>query len=109
MRGKPLGSEPADWAEVSLEESGGFAGLRRGATLQRAQLPAGPAKRVASALQRLAGHPAPKAATYPDGQTLRVHVRTASGSWSAVFDTADLPKAAAVLLELAPLGPLPLP
>lgn len=98
-----------DWAELSLEESGGFAGLRRGATLQRQQLSPARAKRVGAALEALAGRPAVKAPAYPDGQTLRLHVRSVGGSWSASFDTADLPKAAADLLDLAPLGPLPPP
>ena len=112
MRGKASGSDKAaeaDWAELSLEESGGFAGLRRGATLQRGQVSPASAKQVAAALGALADLPASKAVTYPDGQTLHIRVRSVSGAWSAAFDTADLPKAAADLLELAPLGPLPPP
>jgi hypothetical protein len=124
MRGKASGSEDAsrrtaapaskaadraaDWAELSLEETGGFAGLRRGATLQRSALPPAAAKRVTAALAALASRPTARAPAYPDAQTLQLRVRGADGSWSAAFDTAELPKEIAALLKLAPLGPLPL-
>jgi hypothetical protein len=128
MRGKASGSEDAsrrtaapaskaadraadsaaDWAELSLEETGGFAGLRRGATLHRDALPPAAAKRVTAALAALASRPTARAPAYPDAQTLQLRVRGADGSWSAAFDTAELPKEIAALLKLAPLGPLPL-
>lgn len=109
MRGKVSGSERAEWVEISLEEFGGFAGLHRGTTLQRADLSPALARRVDAALARLAARKPGRQQqqAYPDGQTLVVRVRSTVRSWQVSFDTADLPPGATELLELAPLRPLP--
>ena len=98
-----------DWIELSLVESGGFAGLRRGATVLRAELSVVRARHVDRALDRLAKKRPRGAVAYPDAQTLTISVRRAAGSWAACFDTADLPDAASELLDVAPLRPLPAP
>lgn len=110
MRGKASGSERVGWVEFSLEESGGFAGLHRGTTLQRANLSPALARRIDQALARLAARKPTRQQQQatPDAQTLVLRVRATRGSWHASFDTADLPKPASDLLELAPLRPLPL-
>ena len=111
MRGEVSGFDRAEWLEMSLEESGGFAGLHRGATLWRANLSPALAQRVDRALVVLLAKtrpaPAQQQQDVPDAQTLSLRVRSASGSWQTSFDTADLPAAAYELLELAPLRPLP--
>ena len=113
MRGKASGSDRVDWLEVSLEESGGFAGLHRGATVRRAGLSAALLLRVDRALAQLAqlanARPVREQQQQhtADAQTLVVRVRSAGGSWQASFDTADLPDPAHDLLEIGPLRPLP--
>ncbi|MBC8056580.1 MAG: hypothetical protein H7Y61_08375 [Rhizobiales bacterium] len=112
MRGRTSGSEKAEWVEISLEESGGFAGLHRGATLQRANLSAALVQRIDEALARLATKKPTRQQqqqAYPDAQTLVLRVRDTGGSWQRSFDTAELPAAARELLDMAPLEPLPPP
>jgi hypothetical protein len=106
MRGKKSDSERcADWQSLSIEESGGFAGLRRAARLERAKVK-GVAKvtKIASLLgevQEHAGDHAPGSAM-PDGQTLTIQYQSSSATWQATFDTADLPQEVAELAKLFP-------
>jgi hypothetical protein len=115
MRGKKSGSEDcspcADWQSLSIEESGGFAGLRRAARLERSKVK-GAAKvtKIAALLgevQEHAGDAGPGSAM-PDGQTLTIQYQSSSTTWQATFDTADLPQEVAELAKLFPtLKPMP--
>ncbi len=99
----------ADWRALTLEETGGFAGLRRGCSLQRSGIDAATAERVAQLLVSL-GPPSPAPATraQPDAQCLRLEAMCGPSACAWVFDTADLPEAAGALLDLVPpLRPLP--
>jgi hypothetical protein len=98
----------ADWHALTLEETGGFAGLRRGCQLQRVHIDAATAARVAHLLDAL-GPPRPAAArALPDAQQLRLEAVCGPGVCAWVFDAADLPEAADALLDLVPpLKPLP--
>ena len=116
MPGKKSVSDPySSWQAVTLEESGGYTGLRRGCHLQRDSLCAADAQRVAALLSRLGPAPAMKAhsaAQFPDQQCLHVELACQPGSETQAwdFDRADLPEAADELLALAPpLKPLPPP
>lgn len=96
------------WQELTLEESGGFAGLRRGATLERTRVDANRAARVARLLRELPPTGVSRqAAAQPDFQTLRVELCTPGGKHQWCFDTADLPEPVSELVALVPLRPLP--
>jgi hypothetical protein len=109
MRGKKSGSEDcgpcADWQSLSIEESGGFAGLRRAARLERSKVrAAAKLTKITSLLEEVqqhAGDPAPGSAM-PDGQTLTIQYQSSSATWQATFDTADLPQEVAELAKLFP-------
>lgn len=109
MRGKQSGFELSGWGMVVLEESGGFAGLFRGARLVRSELDQSNVALVDGLLERLAREPHAAHRQYPDGQVLKIAVEGGAVSWTMHFDTSELPKAALKLLAMAPLKPLPLP
>lgn len=116
MRGKKSDSEDcspcADWQSLSIEESGGFAGLRRAATLERATVKgAATITRITSLLSQVQEHAGDRASApaMPDGQTLTIQYQSSSASWQATFDTADLPQEVVELAKLFPaLKPMPL-
>ncbi len=98
----------ADWRALSFEETGGFAGLRRGCEVQRERIDAATAVRVAQLLDALGPPHAGAARAMPDAQHLRLEAVCGPGVCAWVFDTADLPEAAGALLDLVPpLKPLP--
>jgi hypothetical protein len=116
MPGKKSVSDPySSWQEVTLEESGGYTGLRRACHLHRASLHAAEAARVAELLGSLGAPLSPRAqasTAQPDCQSLRVALSCAAGKGAAdwLFDTAERPEALDELLALAPpLRPLPPP
>ena len=117
MPGKKSVSDPySRWQEVTLEESGGYTGLRRACHLRRESLHAAQAARVAELLSALGAPLSPvrqaSAAGQPDCQSLRVALSCAAGEGAADwrFDTAELPDALDELLSLAPpLRPMPPP
>lgn len=92
----------ADWHALTLEESGGFAGLRRGCEVQRVNIDAATAARVAHLLDALGPPRAAAARSLPDAQHLRLEAVCGPGVCAWVFDTADLPDAAGKLLDLVP-------
>ncbi|MBT9455152.1 MAG: hypothetical protein IV097_00880 [Burkholderiaceae bacterium] len=100
-----MDSESVDWQQLRLTEQGGFAGLLRGAELRAADLDAKQASRIAQLLGQARGV-ARQAPGYPDGQTLSLEVQTASGPWTAQFDSADLPEAIDKLRDLLTLKPI---
>ena len=107
MPGKRSDSEPVEWQQLRLTEQGGFAGLLRAAELRASELDPLLVTRVAQLVGR-ARAGAGRAADYPDGQSLSLEVQTASGTWTAQFDTADLPAAIEdlkALLTLKPISP----
>lgn len=96
----------ASWTTLAVEEVGGFAGLRRGAKLARANSTPAEAERIADLLKHLnlevraaPGHSSPG---MPDGQVLVVRVKSKESDWEAELNTADLPESAAELLALLP-------
>lgn len=97
------------WRSLAVEESGGFAGLRRGAVMKRTAVDRPTAEHVATLLGSL-GPPADAAgAVQPDGQRLVLQAYC-EGDVCLVwgFDRADLPAAAEELLAMAPpFRPLP--
>lgn len=96
------------WQQLHVEETGGFAGLRRGCTVARGDLPAAQARRVASVLAGEGTRRGEPAAPMPDSQTLRLTLTLGGRSASWCFDTADLPDAVAELVgKLPPMKPLP--
>lgn len=112
MPGSKSASEPGAWVSLSLEESGGFAGLRRGTQLVRKELEPRLAARIDALLARVKpgtrSAAAPRSTHMPDAQTLSLEVLTAKGSWRAAFDTADLPEGVAALVGASPrMKPLP--
>lgn len=109
MRGKRSGYKPSGWGQVVLEESGGFAGLFRGARLVRFELDEASVALVDGLLEQLAKEPYPASRSYPDGQVLKIAVESGAKSWTIQFDTSELPKAVLKLLAMAPLKPLPHP
>ena len=116
MPGKKSVSDPySSWQEVTLEESGGYTGLRRACHLRRASLHSAQAARVAQLLEALGAPHSPVkrvSAAQPDSQCLRVALSCAAGEGAAdwLFDTAERPEALDELLSLAPpLRPLPPP
>lgn len=105
-------SPPLDWSRLSLTEEGGFAALRRGVSLSAGDLPDALARRIGAWLAKLAeelgGQPP---AAYPDAMRIGISFEAGGRQWQWRLDAADLPEAAADLLdELRPLfKPLPPP
>ena len=117
MPGGKLASEPVSlWQSASIEESGGFAGLRRGATIERRGVDDGLAARIDELLTAIRSRQAGAVSSHgqarqpmPDAQTLVLCVHTIQGEWTGAFDTADLPPEVSELTrEFPPLRPLPL-
>lgn len=110
MRGKRSDSEAGGvpgWRALELVIEGGFAGLRRGATLQAGELPA-----AAPVVDQLLAMPAASAVpAYPDGETINVCIHCTDGPHDLCFDSADAPEPAQTLLDLLRprLKPLPRP
>lgn len=105
-------SDPLRWESITVEELGGVAGLRRVASLHRADLPRGAAAAIDSTLIRLRADPPVCAAPYPDQQTLRICVSGvradgAKDEWTLKLDTGDPPRALAGLLDQLRFGPAP--
>lgn len=102
----------AAWQSLTVRESGGYAGLNRGATVQRSELHDKQAVALGTLLQSIAtkyaqGKTAAKATPVPDSQTLTLQLAAAAGAWDLSFDTADLPaEVAEVMKYLPPLRPL---
>jgi emfourin len=112
MRGKKSDSDRcADWQCLSIEESGGFAGLRRGATLERSKVKGAKATRIGSLLGELQEQAGDRSDPphMPDAQVLTIQYQSSSATWQATFDTADLPQEVMELAKLFPsLKPMPL-
>lgn len=105
-------SEPLRWESLTAETRGGLAGLRRVASLRRADLPHGTAAAIDSALIRLRADPPVCAAPYPDQQTLQlcvsgVRADGAKDEWTLTIDTGEAPRALAGLLDQLRFGPSP--
>lgn len=109
MPGKASDSDSLRWDELALEESGGFAGLIRGARLIRARLDAREVALVDGLMARLHGAAQAGPQSYPDRMVVRLDIKSGAKSRSLQFDAADAPAALDDLLKLAPLRPLPLP
>lgn len=103
------------WQSLTVHESGGYAGLYRGATVHRSGLDDKQAAVLGGLLQSIGtkyakGKTPAKAAPVPDSQTLTLKLKAAAGAWDLSFDTADLPAEVAELMKyLPPLRPLPWP
>ena len=105
----------APWQSLTVHESGGYAGLNRGATVHRSGLDDRQAAALGTLLQLIdtkyaKGKTPTKAAPVPDSQTLTLQLKAVAGAWDLSFDTADLPAEVAELMKhLPPLRPLPWP
>jgi hypothetical protein len=99
-----LGSKtPETWKELTIEESGGFAGLLREAGLSRDKLDAKQADKVTALLQQLGpASPRAKSQGMADAQQLKIQAQCDGGMMTWAFDTSELPEPAAKLLEVAP-------
>ena len=90
-----------NWQALSLEESGGFAGLLRATEIDRATVDRVAAERIGTLVRAIEsthrGRQLKGEAPLPDTQTLKLEVRTGAGTWEATFDTADLPEDVAEL------------
>lgn len=113
MPGSKSVSDVVDaWTTVALEESGGFAGLRRATTLARDTLDARAATTVAGHLRTLCANAAlarrGTGRAMPDAQSLTVTIESPRGRHVLTLDTSELPEAIDALLRMAP-GMKPLP
>lgn len=124
---RPRSRSGVDWRCVAVEETGGYAGLRRGTMVERSEVAPPAAERICRLLgtirrsrRGLTDDPptagvsgpavvAPHAAgPMSDAQTLQLEVRTRAGAWTRRYDTADLPPSVAELVDLLPaVRPLP--
>ncbi|CAN5125606.1 hypothetical protein BH10PSE17_BH10PSE17_10750 [soil metagenome] len=100
------------WQRIDLVIEGGFAGLRRGASLDREAVDAldqSDAHRLTTLVGQICALPSPGAARHPDSESVAIDVVEGGQSICKRFDSADLPDAAAELLKwLRPqLKPLP--
>lgn len=100
-----------NWLSLKIEESGGFAGLRRGVAVQRSGMDDPRARTIEALVTTIHSKYVPRSGTasapIPDSQTLRLHLKSEAGEWDAIFDTADLPEEVADLVDqLPPLRPV---
>ena len=98
------------WTSLSLEETGGVAGLRRGVTVTPGSLDEKVLAEVGRLAAVLVDRPARRGTgqPVPDQQTLTLRLESASGIREVTFDTADLPEALVDLRRRLPrFKPIP--
>lgn len=97
------------WKRVELTVQGGFAGLKRGASLDCASLGHAEQNKLGGLVTAICAIPSPVIAQHPDGESVAIDVHSESDTVCRVFDSADLPHPAAELLDLLRphLKPLP--
>jgi hypothetical protein len=99
-----------DWQRVEVVVEGGFAGLKRGASLERDAVAPHDAAHVGSLVQAICALPSAAASTQPDGQSVAIDVHSPGNApVCRRFDGADLPAPAEELLARLreQLKPLP--
>lgn len=99
-----------DWQRVEVVVEGGFAGLKRGASLERAAVAPRDVEHVGSLVQAICALPSAAPAGHADSQSVAIDVHSpGSAPVCRRFDSAALPAAAEELLaRLRPqLKPLP--